>query len=425
MDGPTILTAISVFVALLGVAALVAIVVRPLRLPYSVALVLVGLAAGVFVAVVRPGAVPVVAPEIVLVVLLPGLVFEAAYRLDLGQLRRSFAPLVFLAMPGVLISASVVAVILHVATGLRLDLAFIVGAMVSATDPAAVVSTFRGLPVPRPLATIVEGESLLNDGTGLVVFGIAVAALSAPAAPASALMTFVATVALSGGVGLLAGFLAARLMALVDDHLIELTISVVLAYGTYLLADQLHQSGIIATVVAGIVLGNYGRARSMSPAAIEAIDTVWEFLAYLLTALVFLLVGFAFPLAQLGGSLGWIVWGVVGILVGRAFVVYVVLGVAARLVRSTVDGRPVPLGWFHVLFWAGLRGAVAVAMALALPIGVPERERLQEITFGIVLFTVIVQGSTAATVVRRAVGGTADAVEREAGRPGPEAEPRA
>jgi len=271
----------------------------------------------------------------------------------------------------------------------------------------------------------VEGESLLNDGTGLVVFGIAVAALSAPAAPASALMTFVATVALSGAVGLLAGFLAARLMALVDDHLIELTISVVLAYGTYLLADQLHQSGIIATVVAGIVLGNYGRARSMSPAAIEAIDTVWEFLAYLLTALVFLLVGFAFPLAQLGGSLGWIVWGVVGILVGRAFVVYVVLGVAARLVRSTVDGRPVPLGWFHVLFWAGLRGAVAVAMALALPIGVPERERLQEITFGIVLFTVIVQGSTAATVVRRAVGGTADAVEREAGRPGPEAEPRA
>ncbi len=411
MDGPTILTAISVFVALLGVAAIVAIVVRPLSLPYSVALVGVGLLAGLVATIVRPGSVPVIAPEVVLVVLLPGLVFEAAYRLDLAHLRRSLAALIFLAMPGVVISASVVALILHVATGLRLDLAFIVGAMVSATDPAAVVATFRRLPVPKPLATVVEGESLLNDGTGLVVFGIAVAALSAPAAPADALVAFVATVVISGAIGLLAGFVAARLMALVDDHLIELTISVVLAYGSYLLADQLRQSGIIAAVVAGIVLGNYGRARSMSPLGIDALDTVWEFLAYLLTAIVFLLVGFAFPLARLVDSLGWIAWGVVGILVGRALVVYILLGGAARLAGSSAGRRAVPIGWLHVLFWAGLRGAVAVAMALALPVGVPERERLQEITFGIVLFTLLVQGSTAALVVRRAIG--SDAIPSE------------
>jgi CPA1 family monovalent cation:H+ antiporter len=404
VDGPTILTAISVFVALLGVAAIVAIAVRPFRLPYSVALVVVGLVSGLVATLARPGAVPQIAPEVVLVVLLPGLVFEAAYRLDLGHLRRSLAPLVLLAMPGVLISASVVAVVLNLATGLRLDLAFIVGAMVSATDPVAVVSTFRRLPVPRALATVVEGESLLNDGTGLVVFGIAVGALSAPVSPGTALVSFAATIAVSGAIGLAAGFLAARLMALVDDHLIELTISVVLAYGTYLLANSLAQSGIIATVVAGIVLGNYGRARSMSPAGIEAIDTVWEFLAYLLTALVFLLVGFAFPLARLGDSLIWIAWGVIGILVGRALVVYLLLGGAVRLTGGLGEGRAVPLGWLHVLFWAGLRGAVAVAMALALPVTVPERERLVEITFGIVLFTVIVQGSTAAAVVRRAVG---------------------
>jgi CPA1 family monovalent cation:H+ antiporter len=209
MDGPTILTAISVFVALLGVAALVAIVARPLRLPYTVALVLVGLIAGVGGTVVLPGDQPRVAPEVVLVVLLPGLVFEAGYRLELARLRRTLAVLVFLAMPGVLISASVVAVLLHLATGLRFDLAFIVGAMVSATDPAAVVATFRRLPVPASLATVVEGESLLNDGTGLVVFGLAVGALAAPLSISDALVQFVVIVAVSGAMGIIAGFAAA------------------------------------------------------------------------------------------------------------------------------------------------------------------------------------------------------------------------
>jgi CPA1 family monovalent cation:H+ antiporter len=310
----------------------------------------------------------------------------------------------------VLISAAVVAVFLAVVTGLRPDLAFIVGAMVSATDPAAVVTTFRRLTVPGDLATIVEGESLLNDGTGLVVFGIAVGALTVPIDPNAAVLTFFVAIFVSGAIGLTAGFVAARLMALVDDHLIELTISVVLAYGTYLLADGLHESGIIATVVAAIVLGNYGRQASMSPTGVDALDTVWEFLAYLLTALVFLVVGLAFPIGELLGSLGWILCGVLGVLVGRALVVYVLLGLGTRFLVELAGGPAgddrdgLPLSWLHVLFWAGLRGAVAVAMALALPVTVPERTLLQEITFGIVLFTLIVQGTTAGLVVRRAVG---------------------
>ena len=158
MDGPTILLAIRTFVALLGVAAVVAIVVRPLRLPYSVALVLVGLAAGLVETLAIKGPEPVVPPEVVLVVLLPGLVFEAGYRLDLTHLRRSLAALLFLAAPGVLISAAIVALVLHAVMGLELGLAFIVGAMVSATDPAAVVSTFRRLTVPRDLATDRRGR---------------------------------------------------------------------------------------------------------------------------------------------------------------------------------------------------------------------------------------------------------------------------
>jgi CPA1 family monovalent cation:H+ antiporter len=403
LEGTAILTAIRLFVALLGVAALVAIVVRPLRIPYSVALVIVGLLAGIGASALTSGGGPVIAPEIVLVVLLPGLVFDAAYRLDLHHVRRSLGGLTLRAVPGVLISAGVVALFLHLATGLRFDLALIVGAMVSATDPAAVVATFKRLRVPPALGTVVEGESLLNDGTGLVVFAIAVAALSAPPDPGAALITFLAALVVSAGIGLLAGFAAARIMALVDDHLIELTISVVLAYGTYLLADALHQSGIIATVVAAAALGNFGKARAISPAGVDALDTVWEFLAYLLTAIVFLLVGLAIPPVHLLDSIGWIGWGIVGALVGRFLVVYALFGVAARVLPVAGDRGGVPTAWLHVLFWAGLRGAVAVAMALALPVDTPERTRLQEITFGIVLFTLLVQGTTAGIVVRRLV----------------------
>jgi CPA1 family monovalent cation:H+ antiporter len=402
MTGPVTLQTIELFVALLGVAAIVAIVARPLRLPYTVALVVVGLVIGAVAGALGLGGNLAVTPELVLVVILPGLVFEAAYRLRFADLRRWFSGLLLLAVPGVLISAGIVAVVLHLATGLRLDLAFIVGAMVSATDPAAVVATFKRLAVSRSLSTIVDGESLLNDGTGLVLFAIAVRAVTQPMVPAEAILSFVAAVVISAGIGLAAGIVAARLIAGVRDHLIELTISVVLAYGTYLVADSFHLSGVIATVTAAVVLGNYGPGRTMTEAGADAIDTVWEFLAFLLTALVFLLVGLAIPPARLVGSLGPIVWVAVAMLLGRALVVYGLLGAGSRLAPLPGLAAAVPGPWLHVLFWGGLRGAVAVAMALALPVDLPQRALLQEITFGAVLFTLLVQATTIGRLVRRA-----------------------
>ena len=403
MDGPVTLNAIELLVGLLGLAGLVAIVARPLRLPYTVALVIAGLVVGAGATALGLAAIEVT-PELVLIVLLPGLVFEAAYRLRLDELRRWLGGLVLLAVPGVLISAAVVAIVLHVMTGLRLDLAFLVGAMVSATDPAAVVATFKPLRVPPALATMVDGESLLNDGTGLVLFAIAVQAVVLPPGPLEATIGFVGTVGVSVAIGLITGWLATRLISLIDDHLLELTISVVLAYGSYLLADRFGLSGVISTVVAAIILGNFGPGRSMTETGADAIDTVWEFLAFLLTAVVFLLIGLAIPLAGLVASLGHIAWAIVGILIGRAVVVYLLLGGVSRLAPLPGLAARVPAAWLHVLFWGGLRGAVAVAMALALPADMPQRSLLQEITFGVVLFTLLVQGTTVGQIVARSAG---------------------
>jgi monovalent cation:H+ antiporter, CPA1 family len=396
----TTLDAIRIFAALVSLAAVTALAANRLRIPSSVSLVVLGLVAG---ALLPPGTIQVT-PELVLLVLVPGLVFEAALRLELAQLRRTFGWLVLLAAPGVLLSAVVVAVVLQVAIQLPFELGMVVGAMVAATDPVAVIATFRNLGAPARLTTLVEGESLFNDGTALVLFVVTVNAVTGPVTLGETAVTVAVTVASSIAIGLAGGWIASRLIKLVDDHAIELTLSLAAAYGTYILTDALHQSGIIATVVAGVVIGTYGRSVGLSRRALEALDTVWEFIAFLLTALAFVLVGLAISFADLVASLPAIAAGLVGILVGRALVVYGLLGASARLLARRGGQAPagVPLPWLHVLFWAGLRGAVAVAMALSLPASFPERALLQEITFGVVLFTLFVQGTTAERVVRRA-----------------------
>ena len=391
---PAGLLPVELFILLLALATGVALVARRTAIPNSVALVVAGLA----LAVAVPGVDIDISPELILAVLLPGLVFEAAYKIDLGELRRSFGIVAILAAPGVLITAAIVAVVVSALTGMDIGLAFILGAILSATDPVAVVALFKRLKAPTRLATMVEAESLLNDGTGVVLFAIALQAITTPVPIQNGAITFVITIVVSTLIGAVAGFIAERLMRIADDHLIEVAISVVAAYGTYLLADRLHESGIIATVVVGLVLGNAGGARRLSERTREALDITWEFVAFLLTALTFLLVGLAISPGQLSAALPVIGAGYLAITVARLLVVYGVIGGGALLIPGP---EPLPVGYLHVMFWAGLRGAVAVALALALPTSLPDRDLLTGAVFGVVLITLLVQGTTAGYVVRR------------------------
>jgi len=250
-----------------------------LRLPYTVALVIVGLAVS---------ALPiqeklVVSPDLVTTALLPGLVFEAAYRLDGNELRRAFGASRSSPCPGAGHRGGRRARPSR-RNGAAVNEAFLVGAIVSATDPVAVVSTMRRLDAPRRLVTLVDAESLFNDGTAALAFVIAVAAIgSRPPTLGDSVLQFAAALLASVAIGAVSGFLISRALKTTSDHLIELTLTVLAAYGTYLVADLGHASGIIASVVAGIVVGSYGRREGISPRAQDAIDVVWEFLAFVLT----------------------------------------------------------------------------------------------------------------------------------------------
>ncbi len=396
---PSTLLLIVGFLAAMPIAAFLA---RRLRLPYTVVLVLLGLVVSAFPIAAGVG----IAPESVVALLIPGLVFEAAYRLDGDDLRRTSAGVALLAIPGVFVTAAIVAAVLVTTTSMSLQGAVLVGAMVSATDPIATVSTMRSLRAPRRLVTLVDAESLFNDGTAAVLFVVALTAMSGHTTPVDAGIEFVVGIVGSAAIGLAAGLLIAWLASRTDDHLIELTLTLLAAYGTYVVADLLHESGIIASVVAGVVMGTYGRRTGLSARAQLAIDEVWEFLAFVLSATVFLLIGIAIPFDVLAAAAIPIAVGVVAVLIGRAVVVYGLLGGASAL-ASAVSHRPrIPLGWLHVLNWAGLRGAIATALALSLPADVPDRALVQGTVFGIVLFTLIVQGTTAGAVMRWArVGG--------------------
>ena len=297
----------TLIIELLLIVSLVAIAVRRLRVPYTVALVIVGL----LLTFQQPVAIDLT-PELILALFVPPLVFEAAFHIDFHRLRENFIPILVLAIPGVLLTTVIVGVSVSVGAKLSLTTALVFGALISATDPVAVVALFRALGAPKSLTVLIEGESLFNDGTAIVVFNMmlaaaGIAAVTGSSTPARfdlgrAVVDFVVVVVGGLGVGGLLGWLVARLIAQLDDYLIETTLTTVLAFGAYLIAERLHFSGVLAVVAAGLVNGNLG-PRGMSPTTRIVLFNFWEYVAFVANSLVFLLIGLDVNIPQIASNI--------------------------------------------------------------------------------------------------------------------------
>lgn len=394
----------TLIIELLLVVSLVALVVRRFRVPYTVALVVVGL----LITFQQPLDFDLT-PDLILALFVPPLLFEAAFHLEFRQLRAVLVPILVVAIPGVLLATLLVAGIVRWGVGLSFGSALVFGALISATDPVAVVALFRTLGVPKRLAVTVEGESLFNDGTAIVIFGL-VLAVALPAGadggqgslnPLAAAIDFLRVSVGGLGIGARLGWLVARAIARIDDYLIETTLTTVLAFGAFLFAERFHVSGVLAVVAAGIVSGNIG-PHGMSPTTKIVLFNFWEYLAFVANSLIFLLIGLDVNIPQLADARGPIAVGVLAVLASRALVVYG-LAWALQGVAALRRSRRHVLRWAHrhVLFWGGLRGAISLALVLSLPAEFGDRELLRVMAFGVLLFTLLVQGITMGPLLRR------------------------
>ncbi|HVA21542.1 MAG TPA: sodium:proton antiporter [Candidatus Micrarchaeia archaeon] len=385
-------TEVALFVALLGAAAAVALVARRIAVPYVTLLAVLGAAAGPLLA----GHTPRIGHTLILFVLLPGLLFEAALGLEWRHLRGHLFEIAVLATLGVALTTVVIAALGHLALGLPLAAAVLFGAAVAPTDPVAVVATFRRIGVPARLLTLVEAESLANDGTGIVIFGIALAALASPQlAIGAAALDFIRLTVGGLALGAALGGVLSLVTHRIDDAEVEVTLTVLAAYGGYVLGQAVHVSGILCVVAAGVVVGNVGRPRGMSAATQAAVATLWGYVAFLLNAVVFVLIGATVPWAVLGANLGLVLAGAAVALLARALAVYGLFALLRPL------GRAISLRWQHLLVWGGLRGAVALALLLSITPGARDLTTVRALVYGVVLASILLQGSTVGWLARR------------------------
>jgi CPA1 family monovalent cation:H+ antiporter len=387
-------------VGLLVVAISVAIVARRVHLPYTVGLVVTGV--GLAVARIDTGVT--LTHEFIFDVILPPLLFEAALAIHWTELRRDAFPVLTLAVLGVVISAVVVAAGMVAILGWPTPSALVFGVLIAATDPVSVIAMFRETGIKGRLRLLVESESLLNDGVAAVLFALVLAWAQTSGAEVTTPGELARVVAVTAGGGVLMGLLcggaAIAVAGRTSDHLVETALTTAAAYGSFLSAEHLHLSGVLATVAAGLLMGNLGVLREpevgpLSSRGREFVIAFWEFAAFIANSVIFLLIGVTVAGIPFDG-LGLTALGIAIalILIGR------VLSVYPLCLIFTASRWAIPIREQHILWWGGLRGALALALALALPPSLAWRNEIVVAAFGVVTFSVVVQGLTMTPLLR-------------------------
>lgn len=331
------------------------------------------------------------------------LLFAGALEVDLPELARYRWPVGLLAFFGTLASAALVAAGLYyllplVGFPLPLPFCLVFGALIAPTDPISVTGLLRKVGAPANLETVISGESLFNDGVGIVIFSVMAARLTRDATPDAGEILLLLLREAGGGIlfGLVLGYVTYRLLKSIDSYQEEVLLTVAAVFGGYSLAHYLHVSGPLAMVAAGILIGNLGWEKAMSDTTRQHLDQFWELLDSMFNAALFVLIGFEATLLPFSGILFAAGLAAVGITLGARLLA---AGLPVALLRRQAG---LPQGAWQVLTWGGLRGGISVALALSLPEG-PERDALVTITYIVVVFSVLVQGLTIERLVRRLV----------------------
>ncbi len=377
----------------LFIACVVSILAQRIGLPYAVGLV----AAGIGLGFTGFHSNLELTPELIFSVLLPPLIFEAALQLGWKQFRRE-APLVLnLAFVGTLLSAVVVAAGMHWLIGWGWQGSLLFGSLIAATDPVSVIAIMKEQKADERLHFIMESESLVNDGAAAVLFSLCVSAITGGSLSVGSIgLSLLTTI----GGGVLCGLLVAGVLLLLvvrqaDDPLVEITTTALTGYGSFLLAEKLDVSPVLATLAAGMLVHNWGRRHHLTESGSGSVTRFWGFAAFLANSVIFLLIGTRTAAQPFVAYLGPAMLGIVLALFGRAVAIYP-LGALYNRTRLAI-GLPMR----NILFWGGLRGALAAALALASPEQLPEHDAIIGTTLAVVAFSIFVQGLTVPYLLRR------------------------